>query len=152
MRRATEAQPDQREGVTRIEIEVQTRWDALALLDLLLPYHSFLVQHDHDWWVVHARAPGYQGRPLSDALEAIYEWRNNRGLRAVSCRIGGRRYELGEKGVTKLVPANGDTRADRATPAKQVGASAVDGEHNNAVAVADVPRRSNRTHTPKPSR
>ena len=68
-----EAQPDQRDGVTGIEIEVQTRWDALALLDLLIPFHSFLVQHDHDRWIVHARAPGYHGRSLSDALEAIHE-------------------------------------------------------------------------------
>jgi len=152
MRHATEAQPDQREGVTTIEIEDQTRWDALALLDLLIPYHSFLVQHDHDRWVVHARAPGYQGRPLSDALEAIHEWRNNRGLRAVSCRIGGRRYELGEQGVTELLPPTSHTRPDRATRAKPVGASAVEGEHNNAVVLADVRCRPNKTHTPKPSR
>jgi hypothetical protein len=152
MRRATQAQPDQRGGVTRIEIEVKIRWDALRLLNSLIPYHSFLIQHDHDRWIVHARAPGYQGQPLSDALDAICEWRNNRGLRAVPCRIGGRRYELGEKGITELLPPNGDTRPDRATRAKPVGASAVDGDHHNAVVLADIRRRPNRTHTPRPSR
>jgi hypothetical protein len=152
MRSATAAQPDQREGVTSIEIEVQTRWDALALLDLLIPYHSFLVQHNHDRWIVHARALGYHGRSLSDALEAIHEWRNNRGFRAVSCRIGGRRYELGERGFTELRPQPGDTRPDRATRARQAGTSAVDGEHNNAVLLADVRWRPKLSQTPKPSR
>ena len=152
MSRATEAQPDQREGATRIEIEVQTRWDALALLDLLNPYHSFLIQHDHDRWVVHARAPGYHRRPLSDGLEAIHEWRNNHGLRAVSCRIGGRRYELGEKGTSVLLPPKGDTRPDPATQAKSVGASTFDREHNNTVALADVRRRPNGAQTRKPCR
>jgi hypothetical protein len=152
MRRATEAQPDQREGVRRIEIEVRTRWDALALLDLLIPYHSFLIQHDDDRWIVHARAPGYHGQPLSDALESIHEWRNNRGLRAVSCRIGGHHYELGEKGISELLPPTGDTRPDHATRAKPVGASAVDEEHNKADVLADIRRRPKRTHTRKPSR
>jgi hypothetical protein len=152
MRRATQAQPDQREGVTRIEVDVQTRWDALALLDLLFTYHSFLIQHDHDRWIVHARAPGYRGQPLSDAVDAIDRWRNNRGLRSVSCRIGGRRYELGEKGISELLPPNGDTRPDRATRAKPVGASAVDGEHHNAVVLADVRRPRVRTHTARSSR
>jgi hypothetical protein len=152
MRRDTDAQPDQSEGVTRLEIDVQTRWDALALLDLLNPYHSFLIQHDHNRWIVHARAPGYHGRHLSDALEAIHEWRTSRGLQTVSCRIGGRRYKLGEKGVSELLPPKRDTQHDRATRAKPAGESAVDSEHNNAVVLADVRRRSIRAQTRKPSR
>src|ERR1041385_5924857 len=126
VRSAMEAQPDQRDGVTGIEIEVQTRWDALALLDLLIPFHSFLVQHDHDRWIVHARAPGYHGRSLSDALEAIHEWRDNRRLGAVPCRIGGRRYQLGERGFTEPRPQRVDAGPDRATRARQVGTSTVD--------------------------
>ena len=31
-----------------IEVEVEGRWDALALSERLIPFHSFLVQHDHD--------------------------------------------------------------------------------------------------------
>ena len=72
-----------RERVTTIEIEVQGRWDALALSELLIPFHSFLVQHDQERWVVHARAPGYPGEPLRDALEAIEEWRADRSAHVV---------------------------------------------------------------------
>jgi hypothetical protein len=98
MSRITEAQPhsDQRERMTTIEIEVQGRWDALALSELLIPFHSFLVQHDHERWVVHARAPGCRGESLSDALAAIGDWRSGRHLRAASCRVGGRPYHLRE--------------------------------------------------------
>ena len=135
-----EAQPDQRDGVMGIEIEVQTRWDALALLDLLIPFRSFLVQHNHDRWIVHARAPGYHGRSLADALEAIHQWRNNRGLGAVPCRIGGRRYDLGERGFTALRPQSVDTGPDRR------------GEHTNAVLLADVRRRPEEPRARKRSR
>jgi hypothetical protein len=101
MSRITEAhQPsDQRERVTTIEIEVQGRWDALALSELLIPFHSFLVQLDHERWVVHARAPGCHREPLPDALEVIGHWRSERGPRAASCRVGGRPYQLRETRV-----------------------------------------------------
>jgi hypothetical protein len=88
-----EAQPhsEQRERVTTIEIEVEGRWDALALSELLIPFHSFLVQHDQERWVVHARAPGCHGERLPDALKAVEEWRAERGPRtAALCRIDGR--------------------------------------------------------------
>jgi hypothetical protein len=97
MSRITEARPhsERRERVTTIEIEVQGRWDALALSELLIPFHSFLVQHDHERWVVHARAPGCHGEPLPEALEAVEDWRAERGPRtAASCRIDGRPYQL----------------------------------------------------------
>jgi hypothetical protein len=105
MSRTTEAQPDsdQHERVTtseiEIEIEVHGRWDALALSELLIPFHSFLVQHDHECWVIHARAPGCRGEPLSDALASIDEWWSGRHLRTASCRIGGRPYLLRETRV-----------------------------------------------------
>ena len=67
-------------AVTTIEIEVQGRWDALALSELLIPFHSFLVQHDQERWVVHARAPGCRGESLSDALAAIDDWRSEGGI------------------------------------------------------------------------
>ena len=69
------------ERVTTIEIEVLGRWDALALSELLIPFHSFLVQHDQERWVVHARAPGCHGERLEDAAKAIDDWRAERGAR-----------------------------------------------------------------------
>jgi hypothetical protein len=97
----TETQPstDQREQTTTIEIEVDGRWDALALSELLIPYHSFLVQHDRERWVVHARAPGGHGEPLEDALEAIDDWSADRHPLATSCRVGGRPYQRHETRV-----------------------------------------------------
>jgi hypothetical protein len=78
---ASQHPSDQRERVTTIEIEVLGRWDALALSELLIPFHSFLVQHDQERWVVHARAPGCHGERLEDALKAIDDWRVDRGHR-----------------------------------------------------------------------
>jgi hypothetical protein len=80
-----------REPGTTIEVEVDGRWDALALSELLIPFHSFLVQHDQEHWVVHAHAPGSHGEPLPDALEAIEDWRTDRSAHS-SCRVDGRPY------------------------------------------------------------
>lgn len=68
--------------VAALEVDVHGRRDALALSELLVPFHSFLVQHTTDRWVVHARTPGCQGRPLSEALWAIEQWRAGRRLDA----------------------------------------------------------------------
>jgi hypothetical protein len=76
---------------TAVEIDVDGRWDALALSELLIPFHSFLVQHTTERWVVHARVPGYHGEPLADALRAIKEWQAERPMDA-SVRVGGRPY------------------------------------------------------------
>jgi hypothetical protein len=81
---------------TEIEVDVQGRWDALALSELLIPFHSYLVQHDHEHWVIHAQAPGCRGESLSEALEAIDAWRGGRDIHAVSCRVAGRSYHLHE--------------------------------------------------------
>jgi hypothetical protein len=91
----TETQPssDQREQTTTIEIEVDGRWDALALSELLIPFHSFLVQHDLERWVVHARTPGSHGESLADANEAIDDWSADRQPLAAPCRVNGRPYE-----------------------------------------------------------
>ena len=85
--------------MTSLEIEVRGRWDALALSETLIPYHSFLVQFDRQRWVVHARVPGYHGEPLDAALAKIKEWLADRSLEDVSCRIGGQPYELHERKV-----------------------------------------------------
>ena len=63
-----------------VEVRVRGRWDALALSEQLVPFHSFLVQRTPDRWVVHARTPGCHGESLADALGAIEEWRAERGL------------------------------------------------------------------------
>jgi len=66
-----------------IEVDVRGRWDALDLSELLVPFHSFLVQETPNRWVVHARAPGCHGEPLADAVRAIEEWSAERGLEAM---------------------------------------------------------------------
>ena len=63
-----------------VEVDVRGRWDALALYELLAPFQPFLVQHSTDRWVVHAKAPGRQGRQLAEALDAIDEWCAERRL------------------------------------------------------------------------
>lgn len=88
--------PDQQERPTAIEIGVQGRWDALALSEILIPFHSFLVQHEQERWVVHARAPGSRGESLSDALAAIDDWHRGRHPSAAWCRVGGRPYRFHE--------------------------------------------------------
>ena len=71
-----------------VEVDVRGRWDALALSEALVPFHSFLVQRTADCWVVHARSPGCHGEPLDDALEAIDRWRDERAIEA-AIRIDG---------------------------------------------------------------
>ena len=72
---------------TAVEIDVDGRWDALALSDLLIAFHSFLVQRTAERWIVHAQAPGCNGEPLADALHAIEQWRSERSLDA-PVRVG----------------------------------------------------------------
>ena len=71
-----------------VEVDVRGRWDALALSEALIPFHSFLVQHSVDRWIVHARSPGCHGEPLDDALAAIDQWRDDRAMEA-AIRIDG---------------------------------------------------------------
>jgi hypothetical protein len=91
----TEAQPSvrRRQHTTTIEVEVEGRWDALSLSELLIPCHSFLVQHDRERWVVHASAPGSHGESLADVLETIDDWSADRHPLAASCRVDRRPYQ-----------------------------------------------------------
>ena len=66
---------------TTVEIDVGEYWDAVALLDLLIPFHSFLGQQTTEHWVVHARTPGSHGESLVDALGVIEKWRAKRGIK-----------------------------------------------------------------------
>jgi hypothetical protein len=77
-----------------VEIDVQGRWDALALSEALIPYHWFLVQLGEQRWVVHARAPGCHGESLEAALGVIDDWAEAHGFAGPSCRVGGRPHEL----------------------------------------------------------
>ena len=78
-----------------VEVEIDGRWDALALAEILIPYHSFLVHHEGRRWVVHARAPGCHDESLGDALRTIEAWLVERGLDGTSCWVGGRPYQFG---------------------------------------------------------
>ena len=62
-------------GEVAVEVEVDGRWDALGLSEQLIRFHSFLVQHGPERWVVHARCPGWNGEPLDAALAVIDAWR-----------------------------------------------------------------------------
>jgi len=57
-----------------VEIGLDGRHAALDLMTTLIPFHSFLVQHDREHWVVHARVPGCHGETLDDLVTAIERW------------------------------------------------------------------------------
>lgn len=78
-----------------IEIEVEGRWDAVALMRRLDPYHSYLVQCAPEHWLVHAECPGRHGEPLPSALAAIDESLAARHLEDVAVRVDGRPYRPG---------------------------------------------------------
>jgi hypothetical protein len=69
-------------GETPFQVEVQGRWDAVALADVLAPFHSFMVQRGDARWIVHARAPGCRGESFADALVAVAKWRATSERRA----------------------------------------------------------------------
>lgn len=75
-----------------IEIDVHGRWDAVALLQRLNPYHPYLIQFEPERWLVHAEAPGCHGEPLPSALAAIDESLAARHLEDAAVRIDGRPY------------------------------------------------------------
>jgi len=76
----------------QIEIRVVGRWTACALLECLAPYRSFLIQHDAERWVVHARTPGCHGESMESALAAIEECLDEHAVGQASIRIDGKPY------------------------------------------------------------
>lgn len=72
-----------------IEIDVQGRWDAIALMRRLDHYHSYLIQLAPGRWQVHAQAPGCHGEPLPTALAAIDESLDARHVAGAAVRIDG---------------------------------------------------------------
>ena len=83
---------------SQVAVEVEGRWVALALLEVLNPWGSFLVQLDRERWVVHARVPGYHGESLDDAMAAIERWLVDRPD-DITCRVDGEAFEVGERRV-----------------------------------------------------
>ena len=80
---ASRAQAVEPDSVTsEIEVDVTGRWDAIDLLELFVPFHSFLVQETTDRWVVNARTPGCHGEQLAEAVRAIEEWSAERDVAA----------------------------------------------------------------------
>ena len=75
-----------------IDIGVHGRWDAVALMQRLGPYHSYLVQFRPEEWLVHAEVPGCHGEPLGDALAAIEDSLAVRHIEGAAVRIDGQDY------------------------------------------------------------
>jgi hypothetical protein len=73
-----------------IEIEVESRWDAVALMRRLDPYHSYLIQLGPTHWLVRAGCPGCHGEPVPSALEAIDRALAARRIEGAEVRIDGR--------------------------------------------------------------
>jgi hypothetical protein len=78
--------------VASIEIDVESRWDAIALLQRLDPYRPYLVQLACERWTVHAQTPGRHGEALQSAVAAIDESLAARQLEQAAVRIDGRPY------------------------------------------------------------
>lgn len=62
------------------EVDVGGRWDAAALCELLVPFHSYLVQYSVERWVVYGRVPGCHGESLDIALDAVAAWQAERNV------------------------------------------------------------------------
>jgi hypothetical protein len=88
---------------TQIEIDVSGQWDALRLMERLIPFHSFLVQHTTEHWVVHAKTPGSHGESLADALDVIEEWQTTRDINA-SVRVTGHPTRAGDRHRSQPLP------------------------------------------------
>jgi hypothetical protein len=73
-----------------IEVDVHGRWDAVELLQRLVPYRSYLVERGRQQWRVHAQAPGCHGEKLPDALAAIDECLRERHVEDAAVRVDGR--------------------------------------------------------------
>lgn len=54
-----------------VAIRLEERREALDLMASLTAFHSFIVEHDRQRWVVHARVPGCSGETLDDLVATI---------------------------------------------------------------------------------
>jgi hypothetical protein len=77
-----------------VEVAVHGRWDALALSQRLVPYHSYLVERGREHWRVYAEAPGCHDERLTGALAAIDECLRERRVEDAAVRVDGQPYQL----------------------------------------------------------
>lgn len=77
-------------GPATIEIDIESRWDAVALMKRLGPYHPYLIQLAPQRWLVHAKCPGCHDEPLPRALAAIQESLTARHVERAEVRVDGR--------------------------------------------------------------
>ena len=73
-----------------IEIDVESRWDAVALMERLAAYHPYLIQYAPQRWLVHLACPGYHDEQLPSALAAIHESLVARTVERAEVRVNGR--------------------------------------------------------------
>jgi len=80
-------------ATTTLEIDVQSRWDAVQLLERLAPFHPHLVQLDfpEGRWLVRAQTPGTHGETVTTAVDAIEEWHREKGIPSVGVCLTGTR-------------------------------------------------------------
>lgn len=81
-----------------IEIDVRGRWDAVALMRRLDPYHSYLIQCAPEHWVVHARCPGCHGERVDSALAAIEDSLGAHRIEGAAVRVDGQPVRLAAGG------------------------------------------------------
>ena len=70
-----------------VQIGIEGRHEALALMTALIPFHSFVVQHDREHWVVHARVPGCHDETLDDLLATIERWTSGMDVDDFTCVV-----------------------------------------------------------------
>lgn len=75
-----------------IEIDLEGRWDAVALMQGLGPYHPYLIQFAPEHWLVHAQCPGCHGERLPSALAAIEDSLAARHIERAEVRVDGQTY------------------------------------------------------------
>ncbi len=75
-----------------IEVDIEGRWDAVALMQRLDAYHPYLIQPAPDHWLVRAQCPGCHGERLPSALVAIDDSLAARHVGRAEVRVDGRPY------------------------------------------------------------
>lgn len=93
---------------TPLQLCVASRWDALELMDALLPYYPYLIERGPSRWEIHARARGDLGECMPDLHERVTAVLRRRGLDGVEISCGG--------DITVIVRRPKDGRGGSARP------------------------------------
>jgi hypothetical protein len=72
-------------GRVSVEIGVRERRDAVRLMNMLIPFQSYVVQYDRGRWAVHAHVPGSRGQSLDALLAAVEDWSERSGVADFTC-------------------------------------------------------------------